>query len=249
MRRIVNVLWTGGLDSSCRIAELSVKDVIVQPYYVLDKRRKSLRNEMKAISKISQIIRNKKNTICELRDCIFIDIDTISPNEEITNAFKVLKSKYIIGDQYDWLARLAHEKALDLEVCIENSPRSKAHNAINGECSLIKDERDGVSVLTIDKANSSKEACLVFDYLRFPLSIWEMAKTEEVEEMKNLGLGEIVPETWFCHRPVLGKPCGRCNPCKDALNEGMAYRVPLTGRMLGLIRHYTCDAVLSILGK
>ena len=31
MKKIVNVLWTGGLDSTCRIVELTQYDIIVQP--------------------------------------------------------------------------------------------------------------------------------------------------------------------------------------------------------------------------
>lgn len=34
--RIVNILWTGGLDSSFRVIELSQMEVIIQPYYIID---------------------------------------------------------------------------------------------------------------------------------------------------------------------------------------------------------------------
>ena len=47
---------------------------------------------------------------------------------------------------------------------------------------------------------------------------------------------EIIEKTWFCHRPIFGRPCGRCGPCKDALNEGLNWRVPIFGRILGWSR-------------
>ena len=37
----VNVLWTGGFDSTYRIVELSRLNVVVQPYYLLDEKRRS----------------------------------------------------------------------------------------------------------------------------------------------------------------------------------------------------------------
>lgn len=32
--------------------------------------------------------------------------------------------------------------------------------------------------------------------------------------------------SWFCHEPILGRPCGMCGPCEDAMMLGMQWRVP-----------------------
>jgi len=37
--------------------------------------------------------------------------------------------------------------------------------------------------------------------------------------------------TWFCHRPVRGKPCGLCAPCVYTIEEGLARRVPWSRRV------------------
>lgn len=63
-----------------------------------------------------------------------------------------------------------------------------------------------------------------------------MSKLEEIEEFKKLGFEKSILKTWFCHRPVFGLPCGHCNPCKDCLNEGLAFRVPRLGYLLGEAR-------------
>jgi 7-cyano-7-deazaguanine synthase len=68
-----------------------------------------------------------------------------------------------------------------------------------------------------------------------------MSKLEEVDYMKSLGLSEIIRKTHFCHHPVFGLTCGQCNPCKDALNEGMEWRVSKLGMFLGLTRKYVCQ--------
>lgn len=85
--------------------------------------------------------------------------------------------------------------------------------------------------------NGSNQDCVnVFQYFRFPVHLYEIEKTEEVEIMKKNGAMKIAKSTWFCHRPIFGLTCGQCNPCKDALNEGMAWRVSKLGRALGFVR-------------
>ena len=85
-KRTINLLWTGGLDSTCRVAELSLHDVIVQPYYIIDKKRNSTKYELRAISRITDMVRKKPTTKCELRDVIIVNIDSIPPMEDITAA-------------------------------------------------------------------------------------------------------------------------------------------------------------------
>lgn len=76
-----------------------------------------------------------------------------------------------------------------------------------------------------------------------------MSKLEEVEYMKSIGLESIIGKTHFCHTPVFGLTCGQCNPCKDALNEGMQYRVSTFGRILGFFRKYLYYYPYRIVGR
>ena len=52
--------------------------------------------------------------------------------------------------------------------------------------------------------------------------------------MRAMGVLDLMHLTWFCHTPVRQKPCGRCPPCIQAIEEGMRDRVSL--RALG--RYY-----------
>jgi hypothetical protein len=46
------------------------------------------------------------------------------------------------------------------------------------------------------------------------------------------GYSDIMRTTWFCHTPTgRGAPCGICGGCKYTIQEGMAWRVPITGRL------------------
>ena len=107
---------------------------------------------------------------------------------------------------------------------------------------------EGIIDYRIDAEFSKSEAKLLFENLLMPKTLWKMTKIEEVQEIKELGFGEVVTKTWFCHNPIFGLPCGNCNPCKDALNEDMAYRIPKMGLFMGTIRKNILDG-LRILKK
>ena len=235
-KRIINILWTGGLDSTCRIVELSRTPYIIQPFYLIDYSRRSTQNEIAAMDAIRKIILNDKRTNSELLPTKFVEITDILPQPEISHSWRVINQKYGLGIQYDWLARFASQYHLILEICLEKAANGRASNTISSECRLMLDDSTGISEYFIDKDHSSYEATEVFGNFRFPLSIWNMTKLEEVEEIKRLGLSEIVGETWFCHRPVFGLPCGHCNPCRDVCEAGMDWRVPAIGYALGGLR-------------
>lgn len=235
-KRIINILWTGGLDSTCRIVELSRTPFIIQPFYLIDSSRRSTQNEIAAMDAIRKLILDDKRTKSELLPTKYVEITDILPQPEISHSWRVLNQKYGLGIQYDWLARFASQQQLILEICLEKTTNGKATKTVNGECRLLSDHSPDVSEYYIDENNSSSDAKNIFGNLCFPISLWNMTKQEEVDEIKSLGLSEIVKKTWFCHHPVLGLPCGHCNPCRDVREAGMSWRIPLLGYSLGALR-------------
>lgn len=234
----VNILWTGGLDSTYRVAELTrllPKGSSIQPYYIVDEQRRSTSYELKAIRAITSKIKDK-NCDVNLQDIIVINKSDIKPNEEITAAYTNFGNKYKLGGQYDWLSRFAHENNIHLEVGLELLPDSRTLNTIEGNGSLVSDGDEPYSCLIIDNNVSSNDLKLVFGKFKFPKTMKGTSKKEEIRRLKEWGYADIVLDTWFCHRPVLGKPCGRCNPCRDCIDMGLEWRVPTIGRILGQIR-------------
>ena len=234
----VNILWTGGLDSTYRVLELSRLPVIIKPYYIWDKTRGSIKQELNAMKKISRDIAVNPATKAKLLSVNVVMDSDINDNPEITNAWKVLNDKYALGSQYDYLARFAKQNGLKLEVGLECSERSKASNTIKKETSIqiYNSLSGGYSVYFIDSSKSSYEGGLVFKDLLLPATLWNMSKLDEIKKYKEWGYERTINKTWFCHRPVFGMPCGHCNPCKDCLNEGLAFRVPKFGYILGGLR-------------
>lgn len=105
----IKILWTGGWDSTFRMIELSRKNVVIQPIYVLDSERKSTDNELKAMDKIIQDLNKRDETKAKINAIKIIKKEDIPENKEITDAYKIINARTRLGSQHDWLARLAVE--------------------------------------------------------------------------------------------------------------------------------------------
>lgn len=244
-KKIVNVLWTGGLDSTFLIIQLSqYENIIIQPIYIADRPRKSTPIELQRIDEILHIINKKKTNsnstypfLAEIKDPIIIEENQIKENNEITSSSKSLLKKYKLGSQYELIARLAIQIGLQLEVGIlTDFKNSKVGKALKCECEIIKFDDGYGRNFKIDRERSSKDGNNIFSNMHFPLIGY--SKLEEARLLKEYDCEDILMKTWFCHDPIHGMPCGHCNPCRDALTEGFKWRVPIKGRILGGIRYY-----------
>lgn len=229
----LNVLWTGGLDSTYLFVKLATTTtVIIQPYYVLDEGRKSVPFELRAIERIFGILKADKNVTAELKDIIIIKKSSLAQDKTITEAWKRLNKVYALGSQYDFLARMAKQYNLQLAVGVLFSDRdSRVVRAIEDNSELTEGYIGEVPFLTVENEEIN-DTITIFENILFPSFMRDIEKTDEWKELCDMGYSNIANMTWFCHNPVFGMPCGHCNPCKDALAEGMAFRVPIMGRIL-----------------
>ena len=234
MKERINILWTGGLDSTYRVLELSQTEVIIQPYY-LAYVNPSTQYEINAIKKITEELIKRPETKCTLLPLIVVQASRIKANEEITTAWNKLHDLYQLGSQYDWIARFAHQNDLTLELGIEKDfQESTILRCLSntGGYSILNEE-----VMVSD--NGTKEAKLVFKNMRFPLPLFNMTKEDEIAQFKKWGAEDILNLTWFCYRPVNGKPCGLCDPCKTYIEVGLGCRIPKNRLRLYYFRkHY-----------
>lgn len=219
-RPVVSIFWTGGYDSTFRVCQLSRQEVIIQPYY-LSEGRPSEEYEKKAVQVISEKLRNAPGTKALIRKPIQVSLEERFTDPAVEAAFGVLRKQAFMGAQYKRLGAFAL-KVPGIEMSIHKDDKAVAIIQQFGQLMAVPDVCGASYVL--DPAHSKAELVTLFGNLRFPLVNY--TKLDMMSEYEKMGLSEIITDTWFCHHPMNGQPCGTCNPCKYTIEEGMSYRLP-----------------------
>ena len=208
----INMFWTGGWDSSFRLMyALIVEGETVQPLYVLDTGRPSTLRELETREAMKAAIVARYPEIKDrfLPSIVRIKSD-IAANEGITALFQSLKGTVHVGEQYEWLARFAHDFGLDdIEVCIQKHPDEHPAELQ----SLISANVRGIGHDCQLRSDLQNENLAVFRRFRFP--VIHITKLEKDQMARQHGFADILHQSWFCHYPTpAGQPCGECIPCK-----------------------------------
>ena len=220
-QQTVNILWTGGWDSSYRMVELSRRLVQVQPIYVYGEGRASEKYEIRAMNRIIKLINEKKESKAEILPIKYIHFDSIKLDEEISKAYHNILNEIHFGSQYEWLPCLALEYP-NLEIGVEKVPVEQmggANTAIYkyGKMKYVED----LNTYLLDTEKSTSDLSLLFSNLSFPII------DKDVNIMKNsiieMGYQDVMENVWTCYTPIFGEPCGTCNPCKSKIETGMSF--------------------------
>lgn len=232
MKKKVDIFWTGGFDSSFRVIQLSMLDVLIQPIYISDN-RKSEANELQAIKTITKKIEKRTTTKATILPLIYKKKSDISEDKDITKSFYTIQKKYNLGGQYEWLARFAKEYGSPIELGLEKEQGSHAYQCLS-ESILQKKEyfsNNEYYILAKEEEINDFDLYVVFSNFRFPLPLFEMTKLEVLEWSKISGFVDIIKNTWFCHTPIKNESCGLCNPCKQVVDAGMSFRLSRRARL------------------
>ena len=236
--RIVHIFWTGGLDSTYRVVELSRNECVIQPHYIITSRR-TVENELQAISEITALLNSDKRTIAKL-----LPVETFPKTElevypDIQSAWDLLHElKDFKSQQYPLLTRYARQKKLKLEMGIQFSENGSVVKVIDQSYLIDCPDNDDVMMIDPEKGSQEWASFTLFQDFLFPKSLYHKTKAEEIEELKNQGYDKVLKKVWTCFNPVLGMPCGHCFACESARKEGAGMMVPLTGYILGGLRLY-----------
>ena len=142
----------------------------------------------------------------------------------------------------EMFALLCEGLGIRAECAVEDSPRSKARRAIDAQCLLVPCGEGPYGRFRVVSKGASSDAATVLGRLDF--GMLDVSKVEAKRIAQESGWMPVMRRTWFCHAPVNGKPCGICNPCKDAMVEGMRWRMPLSARL-----RYWAQLVHSAIAK
>jgi 7-cyano-7-deazaguanine synthase in queuosine biosynthesis len=230
----VKILWTGGWDSTFRVLYATLVDgKRVDPHYLIDTGRPSTLFELRAISRIRDLLRMcDKQAYARVSNLHITPQNEIPHDPEITNSWKRLRQRMDLATQYDLLARYA---------------RSRNLTAL--ELSVQRDDRDD-GIYPFLKANVEQTPSGTYRlkhgvagdeeiFTRFEFPVLDFSKVQMRDIAEKHGFIEILEKSWFCHQPINGRPCGMCNPCVCTIEQGMRYRFTRTA----LFRHHLVQFV------
>lgn len=201
----IQILWTGGWDSTYRMVELARQQVTVEPVYVINSGRRSAGLEQAAMDRILGILRDSDRFPARILPLVKIRREDIPDNDRITDAFNRLAADYPLGPQYEWLGRLAVTKP-GIEICIEKAEPGVLHS------------RD-----VIERGGPEADAL----FSNFSLPLYDITEAEMLANIKSWGCMDVMKHIWFCNHPLKnGEPCGLCNPCRIKARPEMNFLLP-----------------------
>jgi 7-cyano-7-deazaguanine synthase in queuosine biosynthesis len=212
--RTRHILWSGGWDSTfCVLHAALTQRHCVQPYYLIDTGRDSTLHELRAIERI----RKDANARCGsalIAPVVYANSTETEADPEITQWFSSLQARMHVGTQYEWLARFARAHAMHaLELAVEKYPPGTESPLYV----LLRDNTEGQGHERAFRRFPSDDLRL-FERFRFP--VIHLIKHDMGNIAVQEGFDDLMQLTWFCHRPVLGVPCGTCRPCVLARQSG-----------------------------
>ena len=243
----VNLLWTGGWDSTYQLLRLVLDHRRpVQPFYLADGNRASTRIEIETMDSIRRrIAETHPETHGLLLPTRYSRVQELAPDPDIEEAFARIRRRSFIGDQYAWLARFCRQCGIeDVELSVEYSMHG-AHAALERALEPVE-AAGGYPSYRIDPRQGDTDEYRVFRYFSFPL--FDITKLQMLETVREREWTELMGMTWFCHRPRSDRqPCGCCNPCLYAIEQGFGWRIPPRRRALSAVYRLTVKPVKGTL--
>lgn len=229
----VNLLWTGGWDSSFQLLQLLLlhrREVV--PHYLLDPTRPSSRVELLAMERIRNRLSDEyPHTRQSFKPLRQFDVAALAPDAAIKDAFGRIVAETFIGSQYEWLARFCKQQGIAQLELGAGYRGGRIHSII--EPFVMQTESSGYRTYRFNEQHRDAKEFAVFGGFSFPL--FELCKLETAEIAEAHGWLNILKLTCFCHKPGNdAEPCGYCNPCLYAVDEGFGWRIPRRNRIKGV---------------
>lgn len=229
-RNRVNLLWTGGWDSTFRLLQLLlVHRVAVVPYYLDDHTRASTPIELRTMARISSRLRETYPHTRELLQPLRVAaVVSVAEDADIEGALLQVRRRSFIGSQYAWLPAFCKQSGIvDMELGVHVDDKVQA---LLRAFAMEFDHPAGFRSVRVDPRHEETAEFRLFRYFSFPL--FHVDKVEIGRQADAQGWGEIMDMTWFCHTPIRDRPCGICAPCVYTIEEGLGRRVPASRRVL-----------------
>lgn len=240
MTKRYNVCWSGGLDSTFLVTQLSQFPVVIQPFYIKGQTfRLSEPQELAAISSIGDLLLNDPRTKAEIRQPEIIEKDDPRiKDREIVKAHRAIYMRTLlryknahegklppagssqiyadgtfISPQYIPCASLAKYYGEEIEIGFTCDDYEKNMDAFR-ECvtAVSVDKITGRKCTTVSDESADRDMYTLFKGVRFPIVGQGMHKTDIWQWYADHGYLEVRSKTTFCHAPVQ-RDDGTWEPC------------------------------------
>lgn len=227
------VMWTGGMDSTLRILQLSYLDIDIQPYYVYVKKRLTRDKEVDTVNKITKMIKNRSTTKANILPLKILDEDDFRPFEQdIVDAYKRLIKNQHISIQNLLLSQVTRNIP-GLEISFEKTKNSNDTSLVDnvlGQKGIREEVDETGEIYCYITEKTGKDEFTVFGNYKFPKRIITLTKEDEVSEFEKMNAMDIAKETWFCQNPVGDEACGYCLVCRNTIHELGTWRLTESGK-------------------
>ncbi len=218
----VQLLWTGGWDSSFRLLQaLLVEGRSVQPLYVLSPGRDSVLDELRAMRRIREELLKRLENPARLRPTTVVVGTQYPPSAELVKMRQAILEHKWVGPQYVVLAAVAE---------------ALGWNGVELSIERYEDEPQFLQGVVFDESGdlNGSFASQLFRYWSYPVR--HLTKVEMGDLAAQYGFLDVLRLRWFCHQPLLGRPCGRCRPCRLANSADVRFAPPALAAARSAVR-------------
>lgn len=239
--RRIELLWSGGWDSTFMLCKLAREYDRIQPYYIKFG-RPGQAEEMDAMDRITKALAAHREIACEVMPVKIVPDDEIHVPGWLASCWEQFRGEpYKVGHQYLWLAAFAMGHK-GIAVGQERYYETPGHlTRLMYELGHMKWTKEGVGYF--DRRDCDKRVFALYGNAVYPVSLFsEPMMKEKAEEW---GLMDVMRESRFCYHPINGVPCGICVPCRTKIRQHMDFLLSDDSRK----RFYICEALERLGGK
>lgn len=226
-----NICWSGGLDSTFVVTQLSQYPVTIRPFYIKGQTfRQSESQELEGLKAIRELLLADSRTKAELLPLMIIEKDDPRiKDREIVNAHRRVymrllaeyKAKHggslppagsqqiyadgaFISPQYIACASLAKHYGENVEIGLLRDDFEGTMPVLKSCPTVITaDEETGRGLLRLREDNPDKDLYLLLKDLRFPIAGQRMYKQDVWQWYAEHDYLQIRSKTIFCQAPVI----------------------------------------------
>lgn len=241
MGKRIEMLWSGGWDSTFMLCKLLREYDEVQPYYIRF-HRSGEEMEMKAINEITDLLEEHKNLKGRLLPVTYVEHTSIKFPGWLVEAWKKYRDEpYTVSKQYLFLAAFAI-KHKGIAVGQERYYEKPGHiTRLMYKKGHMKFRDDGTGYF--NKKDCDKDVYALFGNAVYPVCLdSELMMKDKAEAW---GMMDIMDKSWFCYQPINGKPCGMCGPCKVKMKQHMDFLFDPFLLSCGLVDNYLFESCMK----